>query len=823
MPLPPRKKSSPPSGTTGKYDMVPEKTIREWHKSRDPRCNIALRVPDDIIGIDVDAYDAKIGRGSLAELEKQFGKLPETWTLTSRRDGCSGIRFFRVPPGLHWPGEPLPDVQIVQHRHRYAVAYPSVHPDTRALYFWYPPGDPLNGVPASVTVDNEIPNVGDIPPMPDAWIDGLTSGKLWQGKASDATASTKDVVEWLKARPTGDMCRLMRKQAEAAVAEISVGGAHDTLNDRVYSIISLSSEGHAGVLRALRAVRDAFYAEVTAEGRKGRRSDIEARNEYIRVRDGAVRIMMASVRDGESVLEPECACSGNSLDWGEQLGIVVEHEEIGPGAAGSARSSGRAKMGKAKAPDKYTFDDSGNAEHMLDALDGAAHFVAGEKCWYFWNLKAGAWQPDRSGSRAMQAAQLVGKRCRELSDEYVERLKAAGSSVTLDSGGDLGSKIGQLDKHAKVSSDRKGLESMVKIASMQDRAERSAEDFDFHRRLLACPNGTIELNADGISFRRPRRDDYLSVTTGTPFEKGAESAAWNSYLDRFLPDLATREYVQKIAGYSLLGYNPERKMFFLQGGTSTGKSTFGKALSTALGQHAGTMNLSLFRDSQDEKPRADLVRALVRRVLVAFESSQEWHLHGDQIKRLTGADPIRARLLYSSVYVDRLPAFTPWVVTNSFPQVHGADEALLRRLRTVPFREAVSKQEEDFDVQDALDSEEGRKAVLAWAVCGWEMYRADGHLDEPESVVQATADMSHQLSELDAFLHEFTEPDPDGFVVVADLFRMWQMWREEGDVDVKMSSTKFGRELAGKGYQTSVKKRNGQTVRVRSGLRLRKR
>lgn len=811
LPLPPRKKSSPPTGTTGRYEMPDKKKIQGWAKDRDPRCNIALRVPENVIGIDVDAYDAKVGRISLSELESEFGSLPETWTLTSRSDGTSGIRFYRVPGGLHWPGEAKPDVQIVQHHHRYAVAYPSVHPDTRGVYLWYGPGDLLNGAPKSVTVDHEIPSIDELALMPEEWVEGLTSGRLWAELAVDLGATRQDIADWIKDRPGSEMCRLMRKQAEAAIEELSsgIGGAHDALNSRVYALIALASEGHAGLDTALSRVRTAFTTEVTRAGRKGRRGRREVGSEFLRVRDGAVRIMMASVGDGESRLEEDCACAGGSIEWGEQLGVEVAED---------VARKGRSKLGKAKPADKYPFDDSGNAEHMLDIIDGSAYWISGEKCWYFWNNRFGAWQPDVSGSRALNAAQLVGKRCRELSDEYMDKLKAAGSSVTLDSGGDLGKKVAQLDKHAKVSSDHKGLTSMVKIASAQTRAEKAAEDFDASPALLACKNGTLELGVNGVSFRKASRLDLVSLTTGTDFVSGAVSVAWDAYLQKFLPDPEVAKYVQKIAGYTLFGANPERKMFFMQGGTSTGKTTFVNAFNACLGQYAGTMNLSLFRDNQDEKPRADLVRGLGKRLLSASEASAEWYLHGDQIKRLTGGDPIRARLLYSSVYVERKPAFTPWVATNAMPQVHGHDQALARRLVRVPFRETVSAGSEDFSVAIALDSAEGRSAVLAWAVHGWELYREDGGLVAPSAVLAATQEMLAELSDLDVFLNEFTVAGEGDHMVFSELFQRWQIWAGDNDIGVKMSANKLGRELTGRGFESDIKKVKGEVVRIRRGL-----
>lgn len=814
LPLPARKKSSPPTGTTGKYEMPDKKKIIGWHKQKDPRGNIAIRVPEGVIGIDVDAYDDKVGERSLSTLISDLGPLPETWTLTARGDGVSGIRFFRVPPGLHWSGEPIADVQIVQNHHRYAVAYPSVHPDIRKTYLWYAPGDALNGAP-SVTVEHEIPTLEDLAALPEDWVQAFSGGRVWKGLAADADATAGDLIAWLKGRPGGNMCRLMRKQTEAAIAEMSVGGAHDSLNARIYSVVSLATEGHAGVGRAIRRIRDAFYAEVTRDGRKGKRTVQSARLEFNRVRDGAVRIMMASCADGESSLEDECGCAGSSLDWGEKLGLVVSE----PDGESPLR---KAKLGKSKPPDKYPFDDSGNAEHMLDILDGSAAWVSDESSWYFWNTDIGAWQRNPSGSRAMNVAQQVGRRCREQAEEFAEKLISAGSSPGTD-GGLMTAKIKDLYAHAVKSSNRAGLESMVKIATTQPRAERLAEDFDSSPDLLACPNGTLQLTDSGVVFRRAAREDMLSLCTRTPYVEGASFEAWEAYLLRFLPSVELRRYLQKVAGYTLYGENSERLMFYLKGGTSTGKTTFVNAFSGALGQYAGTMNLSIFRANQDEKPRPDLVRGIRKRLLSASEASSEWHLHGDQVKRLTGGDPVSARDLFVSESVDRVPAFTPWVATNATPQTHGVDKALWRRVRGIPFDVTVAEGAEDVRFGRALRSIEGRTAVLAWAVEGWSMYRADGHLQAPSEVLVATADLRREMSDVDVFLDECCKESSGAETPFSSLFERWSEWCMENNVKNNMTSVMLGRELTGRGYARYDRRIKGVVTKVRLGILLRKR
>jgi bifunctional DNA primase/polymerase-like protein len=137
--------------------------VRRWERS-DPYSNVALRLPDGVIGIDLDLYEDPTKDHPAAErqaawkvLEARLGPLPGSPRATSRDDGASGIRLYRVPPS--WKaagilpaapvceGHPLPDGreakpgdlvspgEVIQHHHRYMVAPPSLHPSGRR-YRW---------------------------------------------------------------------------------------------------------------------------------------------------------------------------------------------------------------------------------------------------------------------------------------------------------------------------------------------------------------------------------------------------------------------------------------------------------------------------------------------------------------------------------------------------------------------------------------------------------------------------------------------------------------------------------------------------------------
>ena len=162
--LPPRKKASPPLGYTGRDGReASTEDVDRWTAEQGAG-NICLRLPRGVAGVDVDAYKDDLHAAAWGELAARCGPLPDAPWCTSRDDGVSGIRLFRVP--LDWEGAgKLPEGsngqspgEVIQWHHRYVVCPPSIHPEGR-VYQWR---------------SGSVTSVADLPALPQSWLDALS-------------------------------------------------------------------------------------------------------------------------------------------------------------------------------------------------------------------------------------------------------------------------------------------------------------------------------------------------------------------------------------------------------------------------------------------------------------------------------------------------------------------------------------------------------------------------------------------------------------------------------------------------------------------------
>jgi len=335
LPLPLAKKHNPPPGFTGATGTDPTyPDLYAWADGTDGPHNICLRLPANIIGIDVDAYGDKLGAHTLTTREQQWGPLPPTWRTTSRDDGISGIRLYRIPEGLAWPGVVGPGIETVRRDHRYAVCWPSIHPEG-GTYRW------IN--PDGIVTAGGIPDPDQLPALPHEWIMGLTGGEA-AAEVNRHNLAEDAAMLWIANLhdATGDECRRMRTATDRTIADLPTG-AHDAATAGAARILRYGDEHHHGTVTALTRLRTAFRHETTNPARtiagKTLRTPAEAENEWRSIVRSAVNLIAANPSgvdtcdcDGHLTHTILDAAASDTTDTPSGSGTPTGHEQLTDGA-----------------------------------------------------------------------------------------------------------------------------------------------------------------------------------------------------------------------------------------------------------------------------------------------------------------------------------------------------------------------------------------------------------------------------------------------------------------------------------------------------------
>lgn len=836
LPLPYKQKEKPPTDWTGHRAKHPTRDkIREWMGNG--RQNICVRLAGvtedhELVGIDVDHYvkgsKTKKGGDQLAELETRLGPLPATWIATSRTDGISGIRFFRVPRGYSFRGQVAKDIECISKGYRYAIVWPSVHPDNGQTYWWYPPGVAPTEEGRLVWQEGELPKAKDFPILPDTWLIHLTQGKMRTADDDriDMDTNIGEIYAWADDTFWGESddepCSIMRQKLDKHKALISEEAtSHDKLVNAHFNLLSLALEGHVGWNAAVNEL-EKHFRDVMLEREKRDLSEVRGEVERSRM-NGLRRIKAKSdqmVATGAAPVLPCCAQTG-------QCGGAAPTPESDTDDPLADVPQG----GGLKGVPEYERNDDGNALHLIHMFSsdtGPSFRWAEGYGWIVWHGgDSPHWELDRDGKGAIRRMwhkvkmrqQAYADACRAT---YETELRAAVNAGLPISGGGAPASLLAARADLKTWSDwaeRSGnnrqAENAIEAAkSMFASMAIDLNELDKKWQLLGVANGVLELG-EQVTLRPARPDDFITLNTHVPWEKPSNFAKikWQEYLETFLPDPEFRRVVQILLGHCIVGGNKHKILIALKGDPNTGKSTMINAIEAALGDYAQTVDQGMLQNRQFN---STLVKAMNKRVAICSEFDHTSDLSASMIKRITGGtDKISSEVKYSMATVEGYVGFNLILASNGVPQISGSDKALKNRLRTIPFNV----------VPERLDASAGdvilavcKTAVLDWLIEGYEEYRRLGDLPTHPLIEEATDEFIAELDEVATFAQEclarHTHMDkadvqwqdkPEWCIQSTKLYERFERWWIENKFPMheKPSIVKFTRRMKAHGYKCS--------------------
>jgi len=342
------------------------------------------------------------------------------------------------------------------------------------------------------------------------------------------------------------------------------------------------------------------------------------------------------------------------------------------------------------------------------------------------------------------------------------------------------------------------IRGVLEIASSLPVFVAAADELDADQYLLNTASGTLDLRAMQVRPADPR--DRITKVTRAAYRPGeAEPGQWELFLEQVLPDVEVRAFLQRVVGVALLGKVVEHVLPILTGTGGNGKGVCYGALLYALGDYAAAAEPDLFMAREGAHPTGQM-DLLGRRLVVVSESDKSRQMAEATMKRLTGGDRIKARLMGKD-FVEFEPSHTAFLVTNHLPKVSGDDDAIWRRVRVVPFVVVVPEEQQDSQLGERLELQ--ADAVLAWAVEGFVAYdKAGRKLDEPGSVRVATDAYRTESDAMRRFLDECCFLNPNVRATTADLFGRWTTWAALDGAEA-MSQKAFGQALDRRGLVAS--------------------
>jgi putative DNA primase/helicase len=356
----------------------------------------------------------------------------------------------------------------------------------------------------------------------------------------------------------------------------------------------------------------------------------------------------------------------------------------------------------------YRQTDLGNARRFADAYKDQLRYVPAWGQWLVWDGRR--WCRDNLGAEMRAGKQVVAG----IYTEAAARATAAAATVnTADATpGSSGAEV--LARWASTSAKRPRLEAMIAMARTEPEMATDREVFDRDRWVLNVANGTIDLREGDLRPHRQR--DMLTMLAPVEYDPNATAPRWEAFLERALPDVQVRTWVQRYLGYALTGDVREQCLGFFMGGGANGKSVLLDVVLGIMGDYGlrGAPDLVLARYG-DAHP-TELADLEGRRLVVCSEIEQGRQWAESVIKRITGDTTITARRMKQDFFT--FPATHKLVIAaNTKPSVRGTDHGIWRRMRLIPWLVQIPEHEQDRELPNRLLATESA-GILQWLIRG---------------------------------------------------------------------------------------------------------
>lgn len=415
--------------------------------------------------------------------------------------------------------------------------------------------------------------------------------------------------------------------------------------------------------------------------------------------------------------------------------------------------------------------DVGNAARFFFAFRGRVHRVHDEGRFILWNGKVWERDPADGQTRWLFCNELG----RQLDQERVELQLRAGEAEKGQRDEDpkmLLRLAGHVARWRDYSHSRTGVRAALDLLASFPEVTISTTALDRRGDTLVLANGTLDLKSRRLGPHVP--EDLTTKMLPFEYDPTAAAPAFLCFLEQVVPDARTREFLQRVAGRSLIWFNERRPIVVLWGSGRNGKSTFISAIRGNVATYAVEADSATLLERTGDRIENDLARMTAARLVLVRELPESRRLDESLVKQLTGGDRIPARFLHHEFF-DFEPGFVILLASNAHPTI--ADSTAMRdRIFVVPFTITIPEGQQDPALAKRLA--EQQSGILNWAIEGLAHWRFDGFAPPP-AVREFTAAVAAEDLNISRFVTECLEPLPPGaerYLASGRVYEAYRMW-----------------------------------------------
>lgn len=300
--------------------------------------------------------------------------------------------------------------------------------------------------------------------------------------------------------------------------------------------------------------------------------------------------------------------------------------------------------------------------------------------------------------------------------------------------------------------------------------EEREEDLIYLKDSIVTPDSIVNLK----TLQQSPNDGSVFVRNSINYNFNINTPMENKFVDEWLGNIfrdnpENVNLIYQMIGYSMLGYLPFRKSFYLYGPAGTGKSFL---VSEIMYNIFGGENVSLTEPETIEKD-IRMVRSLENKLLLVVDEGEQQQTKKSGIfKKLVSGERIEADVKGTNEIIRIKPSATTVVTTNHLPSFADKSSGISDRILILDFKYRTSMQHnfiENF-------TQEHMEYIVFKSILWCNKILEKGGFIIPENVKERTAQVLEDDNNILIYIKEVYGGDLPDRISVTEVYEGFKTW-----------------------------------------------